>query len=250
MSKALEFKIGGPWPAWLTLPKRKVDTVFIHCSASDRPEHDDVSVMRAWHLQRGWSDVGYHLFIKKGGTAQLGRPWETVPAAQEGHNSGSLAICLHGLLEEKFTPAQFEMLRVVCDELNVEKQELSHGASRLRFRGHCEVAAKACPVFDYRRVLGLSSEGFLNPEATGAIVTSTPAFTTRQATAGILTVGDRGDAVKKLQLALNQRGEFLVVDGAFGKATEAAVRRLQRLLEVSDSGVATTEVLSSLKLSA
>jgi hypothetical protein len=31
-------------------PKRPVSRVFIHCSASDNPDHDKVSVIRDWHL--------------------------------------------------------------------------------------------------------------------------------------------------------------------------------------------------------
>ncbi len=43
-------------------PDRPVDRVFIHCSASDRPEHDDVEIIRKWHTDppphgRGWSDI-------------------------------------------------------------------------------------------------------------------------------------------------------------------------------------------------
>ena len=51
-----------------TVLKRDVDRVFIHCSASDHAHHDDVKVMRDWHVNgNGWSDVGYHYFITKAG---------------------------------------------------------------------------------------------------------------------------------------------------------------------------------------
>ena len=40
---------------------RKVNRVFIHCSASDRPEHDSAEVMEQWHLERGFREIGYHL---------------------------------------------------------------------------------------------------------------------------------------------------------------------------------------------
>lgn len=136
-------------------PQRPVSRVFIHCSASDNPKHDDVSVMRQWHLQRGWSDVGYHLFIKKDGTVQGGRHLEKVPSAQAGHNAGTIAICLHGLDKDKFTEAQFTSLRKLCKEINAVYKKT------LTFHGHCEVSAKSCPVFDYKAVLKLDNAGRL-----------------------------------------------------------------------------------------
>ena len=67
-------------------PKREIDRVFLHCSASSLPAHDDVSVIRSWHLKNGWSDIGYHYFIKFDGMIQVGRNLEQTPAAQKGHN--------------------------------------------------------------------------------------------------------------------------------------------------------------------
>ena len=137
-------------------PKRRVNKVFIHCSASDHKHHDDVSVIRDWHVNgRGWSDVGYHFFIRKNGTVQVGRPISKIPAAQSSHNPGSIAVCLHGLKEEKFTQAQFKSLNALCREI--------HDAydGKVTFHGHREVAAKACPVFDYKAVLKLDSKGRL-----------------------------------------------------------------------------------------
>jgi N-acetylmuramoyl-L-alanine amidase len=101
-------------------PRRDVNRVFIHCSASDRPEDDDVSVIRKWHTtpdrrdpSKPWRDVGYHYYVRKDGTLQLGRNIEVVPSAQAGHNAHSIAICLGGLREEKFTQAQFDTLKTL-----------------------------------------------------------------------------------------------------------------------------------------
>ena len=136
-------------------PNRPVHVVFIHCSASDNPEHDDVSVMRKWHTeQRGWDDVGYHYFIKKDGTLQPGRDLEKTPAAQKGYNTGSIAICLHGLEKEKFTPQQFITLMELCWEIHESYR-------KVQFRGHCEVSDKRCPVFDYKNLLALDDKGYM-----------------------------------------------------------------------------------------
>lgn len=131
---------------------RKISKVFIHCSASDNPAHDDISVMRKWHLERpGFTDVGYHHFIKKDGTIQNGRPIDKVPAAQSGHNTGSIAICLHGLDAGEFTTAQASSLYELCKAINE--------AYDVTFHGHCEVSNKSCPVIDYCAILNLSGNG-------------------------------------------------------------------------------------------
>lgn len=136
-------------------PKRSVRKVFVHCSASDNPKHDDISVIKQWHLNRKppFSDVGYHYFIKKDGTVQAGRPLEVVPAAQEGHNVSSIAICLHGLKKENFTQAQFDSLRDLCLQIAKAYDNM------ITFHGHCEVSTKECPVFDYKSVLQLDKAG-------------------------------------------------------------------------------------------
>lgn len=133
-------------------PKRPVHTVFIHASASDNPKHDDVSVIKQWHLERGFRTVGYHYFIKKDGTLQEGRHLSSVPAAQRGHNTGTIAICLSGLDEDKFTEEQFKTLRELCAVINGRYQ------GKIKFRGHREVNPnKTCPVFDYKKVLKIDS---------------------------------------------------------------------------------------------
>ena len=138
-------------------PKRFINRVFIHCSASDHDHHDDISVIKNWHMKRGWSDVGYHYFIKKDGTIQHGRSLNRHPAAQKGHNLNTIAICLHGLKPENFTCAQFAALQDLCKEIQAKHK----GKRGLTFHGHCEVSHKLCPVFDYGTVLNLDDKGNL-----------------------------------------------------------------------------------------
>jgi N-acetylmuramoyl-L-alanine amidase len=130
----------------LTKPERAVDKVFIHCSASDNPAHDNVETIRSWHKQRGFNDIGYHFYINKQGVVLKGRAMEKIPAAQAGHNKGSVAICLGGL--NHFSQEQFFSLKKLCAEI---KKLLPH----VTFHGHCEVSNKTCPNFDYKKILGL-----------------------------------------------------------------------------------------------
>ena len=130
---------------------RKINKVFIHCSASDHAHHDNVDTIRAWHvLERGFNDIGYHYIITKDGTVHNGRPVWKPPAAQKGHNEGSIAICLTG--NDIFSQKQFNALRGLCGRLNREYN--------VTFHGHREVNKhKTCPNFEYKSLLNLDLDG-------------------------------------------------------------------------------------------
>lgn len=206
-------------------PNRFVDRVFVHCSASDQASHDNIATIHRWHTDRpprgrGWSDVGYHYFIRKDGTLENGRPLERIPAAQRGHNKGTIAICLHGLDKSKFTDLQFDKLKSLCLEINNSYD------GELTFHGHREVASKACPVFDYKSVLRLDAFGRLG--LPGAIGKDLINDTHRDPdTIPVLRRGDRGETV-----ALAQSLLMVKDDGIFGPRTDAAVRDFQ-----SDKGL-------------
>jgi len=140
-------------------PEREVQTVFIHCSASDNPSHDDIAVIKQWHLDKGWSDVGYHYFIRKSGVIESGRDLERTPAAQKGHNTGSIAICIHGLDIDKFPSEQLDVLKKLCLDID----DAYHHETT--FHAHNEVNLhKTCPVIDVKALLNLDSHGYIKHE--------------------------------------------------------------------------------------
>lgn len=216
-------------------PARPIHTVFLHCSASDRPEHDSVEVFDAWHRARGFNGIGYHFVINKAGTFQVGRALSLIPSAQSGHNKGSVAICLHGLREDLFTSAQFATLIAMA---TVIRNTYARVGQAIRFRGHCEVSAKACPVFDYRRVLGLDPRGYM-AGAPDAITVDAPASIPQAPTvARTLRLFDRGEDVRALQSRLAARGFAAgAADGIFGHVTRAAVVAAQSAAGLSPDGV-------------
>ena len=209
-------------------PSRDIDRVFLHCSASDVPDHDDVSVMRDWHVNgNGWSDVGYHYFIRKDGKVQEGRPLEKTPAAQRGNNAGTLAICCHGLKVQKFTQAQYQSLVELCGEIRRAYD------GEITFHGHCEVSSKACPVYPYQEVLGLDEEGYMNKEPN-----TSPRGQTDEVAPDLPTLRlmARGESVRTLQSALRSKGHRVAVDGIFGRGTLEAVKSFQRSSGLSADG--------------
>jgi len=135
-------------------PRRRVGRVFLHCSASDVESLTGsrlLAEVRDWHRARGFSEVGYHFLVDKQGSVMAGRDLEKTPAAQKGHNAGTIAIMVHGLTEFRW-PA-LNACRDLCRSIN----EACEG--RITYHGHCEVSAKICPVFDYTALLGLDRFG-------------------------------------------------------------------------------------------
>jgi N-acetyl-anhydromuramyl-L-alanine amidase AmpD len=86
------------------------------------------------------------------GVIHNGRDMEVVPAAQEGHNTGSIAICCGG--RNAFTDMQMAALKTLCDDIHIAYN------GTVTFHGHREVNPnKTCPNFNYRKVLCLNQKG-------------------------------------------------------------------------------------------
>jgi len=67
-----------------------------------RSDSGDVSVdeIRRWHIERGFSDVGYHFVIRFDGTIELGRDIGLIGAHSIGQNNNSIGVCLLGKFTE------------------------------------------------------------------------------------------------------------------------------------------------------
>jgi N-acetylmuramoyl-L-alanine amidase len=81
---------------------RKINEIILHCSDS---EIGDVDMIREWHKDRGWSDIGYHYVILPDGTVEQGRDICKIGAHCKGHNASSIGICMIGVShfkEEQF----------------------------------------------------------------------------------------------------------------------------------------------------
>lgn len=130
---------------------REIKKIIVHCSAT-RPSMDvGAREIRDWHTKNnGWSDIGYHGVIRRDGTFEPGRSFDTPGAHTSGQNKNSVGICLVGGVggdnktpENNFTPAQFETLERTVRELLQKFPEAT-------VHGHNEFAAKACPSFNVR----------------------------------------------------------------------------------------------------
>lgn len=138
---------------------RRVTHVVVHTAAAarnGRPHDASVAEIRAWHLARGWDDVGYHWVVRMDGRVEAGRPEERPGAGVLGFNARSVHVCLsgHGDLAPP-TPEQFgAAVRLIADVARRRgiREEVLLNPSRVL--GHREVwllrlvpepVRKSCP---------------------------------------------------------------------------------------------------------
>lgn len=121
---------------------RIINSIIVHCSDSDITSHDNIAVIKEWHLKRGFKDVGYHYFIRKSGHIEYGRPLHQQGAHVSGHNKSSIGICTAG--RTRFTKEQLYATARLCNRLLV-----TFNLSVTNIYGHCDFNPnKTCPNLD------------------------------------------------------------------------------------------------------
>ncbi len=133
---------------------RKINEIILHCSATPASMDIGAKEIRDWHINGNhWRDIGYHWVIRRDGTIEKGRPEHQAGAHCKGHNACSIGVCMVGgtkkdvrIPEDNFTEAQFASLAKLVKELLARYPGVT-------VHGHCEYAAKACPVFSVKAFL-------------------------------------------------------------------------------------------------
>lgn len=122
--------------------RRITNQIIIHHSATTG---DDVSAadIHRMHLQNGWSGIGYHMFIRKSGLIETGRPLADIGAHTYQHNNNSIGICLAGNFNNEM-PTDMQMasasklIGLLCQMYSLSPNEGT-------IFGHRDFNATACP---------------------------------------------------------------------------------------------------------
>ena len=143
----------------------KLTNIIVHCSDST---FGSAALIRQWHLERGWKDIGYHFVISNGkpasdltiprmdGNIETGRAingdslisGNEIGAHALGYNDKSIGICLIGV--QSFSVAQMQSLEELVTELCIRFKIPSSAVL-----GHYETAqagGKTCPNFDVSKL--------------------------------------------------------------------------------------------------
>lgn len=112
------------------------DEIILHHAEAS---HASVEEVNRWHLERGWTCIGYHFYVRKDGKVYRGRPEWAVGAHAQGHNSRAIGICCEGAyMTETMPAAQLAALKSLIAEMMAKYK----GAKLLR---HCDVNSTDCP---------------------------------------------------------------------------------------------------------
>ena len=106
-----------------------------------------VEEIRKWHTEeRGWSDIGYHVVIRRNGDFEEGREVSIAGAHCKGQNSNSIGICLVGGYNGKFDFTSKQMM-TLDEVIRGIKESVAEVVS---VHGHYEFSDKTCPNFDVK----------------------------------------------------------------------------------------------------
>jgi len=125
-------------------PLNKIDFICIHCADSKKSMDVDVETLRRWHVEEnGWSDIGYHYFIKFNGSLHKCRDTKYQGAHCKAINQNSIAVCLEGGFngEDNFTVPQLNQLKSLINSLKIQYPNAA-------LVGHNHFDEKSCPSFD------------------------------------------------------------------------------------------------------
>jgi hypothetical protein len=155
---------------------REITHIVMHCTATPSSADIGAADVHRWHLQRGWSGIGYHFVIRRNGKVEPGRLIEKQGAHVRGFNAKSIGISLAGgVASDGKTPLDnFNDVQLVAARDLVLDLMATHQVPIDNLMGHNEVIAKitngspkACPVFSMdqfrtmvtdRRFTGADSE--------------------------------------------------------------------------------------------
>lgn len=111
--------------------------LVVHHSAS----HPDTTPeeIKKWHIERGFSGIGYNKIITADGIIHSARPESEVPASVKGFNKGTVAVCLTGSFSRD-TPTNYQLI-----SLQVLLQEWKLKYPSAKIVGHRDLGATECP---------------------------------------------------------------------------------------------------------
>lgn len=127
---------------------RNITEIIIHCSATPEGKDYTVKDIKSWHLQRGFSDIGYHWVIYRDGSIHQGRNEAISGAHCTGHNTNSIGVCYIGGMDSNNKNPKDSRTAAQKEALVSLLKELKKRYPKAKIVSHSTYAAKACPSFD------------------------------------------------------------------------------------------------------
>ena len=125
---------------------RKIKQIIVHCSATKEGQDFKAKDIKRWHLERGFSDIGYHYVVDLDGTIEEGRSLELIGAHTNGQNRDSIGICYVGGLDASGEPKDTRTTQQKA-ALWLLIKKLRERFGNIPVYPHYKYADKACPCF-------------------------------------------------------------------------------------------------------
>ncbi len=133
--------------------KRNITEIIVHYTATPEGEEFSNEQIKASHLARGFSDIGYHYVIGLDGEVRAGRSESIAGAHCTGHNTCSIGVCYVGGCPARSVEnwknigidTRTDEQKAALIKLLKELKKKYPGAT---IHGHNEFANKPCPGFN------------------------------------------------------------------------------------------------------
>lgn len=140
------------------LPDGRVTHIVIHYSATPIERDFTAADIDRMHRARGFNEIGYHYFIRKDGTVEMGRdlsqPGRFEQGAHaKGYNASSIGICFEGGVRASAPNVGFDSRTPVQTAAMIKLiRQLIDRFPGAIVEGHRDMpgAATQCPGFDAR----------------------------------------------------------------------------------------------------
>ena len=90
--------------------RSKTSRIILHHAESSSCTADDI---HQWHLDRGWSGIVYHFFVRKDGLIYLGRQEKTDGAQANGAKSDRIGISAEGKYMTETKPDAQKQITII-----------------------------------------------------------------------------------------------------------------------------------------
>lgn len=138
------------------LPDSKVTYIVVHYSATPIEKDYTVKDIDKMHRARGFKEIGYHYFIRKNGTVEIGRDLSQpgrfeIGAHSQGENDESIGICYEGGVRDSNRNLGFDSRTAAQTEAMIALiKKLQLRFPKAVVRGHRDMpgAATQCPGFN------------------------------------------------------------------------------------------------------
>jgi len=150
----------------MVMPMRRIDLIVIHCTGTRDSQRLSEEELEKYHRSIGFSECGYHYYIRRDGNVIEMRPIHKVGAHVKGYNSHSIGIAYEGGLDslgnpkDTRTPDQRNSLQLLISSLQLDFPNVKIVGHRdlspdLNGNGKVEPHewVKSCPSFDVKTAL-------------------------------------------------------------------------------------------------